>query len=170
MNFVLCGMMGAGKTTVAKELARVTGLRLVDTDELITAEYGKISEIFAVHGEAFFRSLERRVAALLSEADGLIISTGGGFILNEENAALMRKNGAIVYLRATRETLLSRLKKDGERPLLEGEESLEEKIDRLLKARSTAYEAASTLAVDVDGKTPEKIAIEIKKATENRSV
>ena len=164
MNFVLCGMMGAGKTTVARELALLSGRRLVDTDQLISLEYGKISEIFAKHGEGYFRALEKKVAAFLSEADGLVIATGGGFLLAKENVDRLSKNGKIVYLRAKKQTLLKRLKKDGERPLLEGEQTLEEKIDGLLKARSAVYEEVSTIIVDVDDKTPREIAMEIEKS------
>lgn len=161
MNFVLCGMMGSGKTTVGKSLAKQTGFRLVDTDALIALEYGKISELFEKHGEPFFRDLEKKVAALLSEADALVIASGGGFILNNGVKELMQKKGKIVYLRAKKETLLKRLKKDGERPLLEGEEPLESKVERLLSMRAEKYAQAADITVDVDGKTPDEIALEI---------
>lgn len=170
MNFVLCGMMGSGKTTVGKSLARETGFRLVDTDALIALEYGKISDLFVRYGEPFFRDLEKKVALFLREADSLVIASGGGFILNDGVVELMKKDGVIVYLRAKKETLLKRLKKDGERPLLEGEEPLEKKLDRLLSMRAEKYAFAADITVDVDGKTPDEIALEIIEKTKKDRV
>ena len=84
MNLILCGMMGAGKTTVGVEVARLTGWRCLDTDALIEERYGKISEIFKARGEAYFRGLEAETVKELSKQDGLVISVGGGLVLKEE--------------------------------------------------------------------------------------
>ena len=169
MNYVLCGMMGAGKTTIAKSLSARTGRSWLDTDDVIAKKHGKISDIFASHGEGYFRDLETELSKSFDKQDGLIISTGGGFVLREENVRALKKNGIIIYLRARKETLVSRLKKDGERPLLEGETSIEEKVEGLLNARSSVYEKAADLVVDVDDKTPEKIAEEIIISVKNRA-
>jgi len=115
-NIVLIGMPGCGKSTVARALAKMTGRELVDTDELIVKNEGcSIPEIFACHGEDYFRDCESRVAAEVGKMSGKIISTGGGIITREVNLDSLRQNGKIFFIRRELE-LLSR---DG-RPLSQG--------------------------------------------------
>ena len=83
MNVVLCGMMGAGKTTVGIQIAELTGRRWYDTDGVIVDKYGKISDIFEYYGEAHFRKLETEIVKQFSTQDNLVISTGGGLVLKE---------------------------------------------------------------------------------------
>lgn len=162
MNLILCGMMGAGKTTVAKALAKLTGRKVYDTDEQIVQKHGNISEIFARFGEGYFRDLETQTVKELSTAEKAIISVGGGLVLRQENVEILKKTGKIVYLRASLDTLTKRLQGDTARPLLQGEEeSLQDKLTRLLNARGAVYEKAADLTLDVDGKTPEEIAQEL---------
>ena len=162
MNLILCGMMGAGKTTIGIKIAELTGRRWYDTDGLITDKHGKISDIFEYYGEAHFRKIETEIVKDLAQKDGLVISTGGGLVLKKENNALLQENGKIVFLRASVETLAKRLKVDGERPLLQtSTENLRDRLERLLKERAPVYEHVADFAVDVDGKTPETIAEEI---------
>ena len=162
MNLILCGMMGAGKSTVGCKLAELTRMRPCDTDGVIVERYGKISDIFERQGEAHFRKIETEVVKELAGQDGLVISTGGGLVLKRENTDLLKTNGKIVFLRATLETLAQRLQADGTRPLLQtGKESLQDRLKRLLQERMPGYESASDFVVDVDGKTPEGIAKEI---------
>ena len=162
MNLILCGMMGAGKTTIGIKIAELTGRRWYDTDGLITDKHGKISDIFEYYGEAHFRKIETEIVKDLAQKDGLVISTGGGLVLKTENNALLQENGKIVFLRASVETLAKRLKVDGERPLLQtSTENLRDRLERLLKERAPVYEHVADFAVDVDGKTPETIAEEI---------
>lgn len=95
MNLILCGMMGAGKTTVGVKIAEATGRRWYDTDQMIVDRYGDISDIFEYYGEEYFRKLESGIVKELSEKDNLIISTGGGLVLKRENNELLaekRKN------------------------------------------------------------------------------
>ncbi len=99
-NIVLIGMMGCGKTTCAGILSRRLNRPAVDTDEQIVARAGRsVSEIFATDGESCFRDAETRIAEELSEKSGLIIATGGGLPLREENVRLLRKNGVIFWLK-----------------------------------------------------------------------
>ena len=98
MNLILCGMMGAGKTTVGIKIAETVGLRWYDTDDVIVENHGKISDIFKRYGEEYFRKLETETVAKLSKKDGLVISVGGGLVLKEENVELLKRNGKIVYL------------------------------------------------------------------------
>ena len=162
MNIVLCGMMGVGKTTVGKWLARSLGLRWVDTDECIVEKHGEISTIFERFGEEYFRALETEIVKELVQEDGLVLSVGGGLVLKEENVSLLKCNGKIVYLRASVETLTERLTADTTRPLLKTDgESLSERIEKILTARAPIYEGVADFTVDVDGKTSEETVDEI---------
>ncbi|MBQ8283988.1 MAG: shikimate kinase [Clostridia bacterium] len=162
MNVILCGMMGAGKTTIGIKIAELTGRRWYDTDGLIVDKHGKISDIFEYYGEAHFRRLETEIVKDLAEMDNLVISTGGGLVLKTENNVVLQKNGKIIFLRASIETLAKRLKVDGERPLLQtSTENIRDRLARLMKERMPIYEHVADYIVDVDGKTPEQIAKEI---------
>ncbi len=168
MNLILCGMMGAGKTTIGIKIAELSGRRWYDTDELIVDKHGKISDIFEYYGEAHFRKLETEIVKEIAQMDGLVISTGGGLVLMKENNSLLQKNGKIVFLRATLETLAKRLKVDGNRPLLQtSTESIRDRLSKLLTERMPVYEHVADYIVDVDGKTPEQIAKEIIEITAN---
>lgn len=160
MRIVLCGMMGCGKSTVGGALAKALGWRCVDTDQMIREQYGEIAEIFKSKGEGYFRVLETETVRALIGQDQLVVAVGGGLVLNKENVDLLKTGGAIVYLRAEKETLLGRLQGDTSRPLLAGED-LSSRLDALLAARSGAYESVCDFAVAVDGKTPNEIADEI---------
>lgn len=120
MNIVLCGMMGVGKTSVGIEIARISGRRWLDTDDVITEKYGKISDIFEFYGEEYFRNIETKTIKDVSRADNMVISTGGGAVLREENVNLLKSGGCvIVYLKAEANTLLKRISARREsRPLL----------------------------------------------------
>ena len=161
MKLVLCGMMGSGKTTVGKLLAKALAWEWVDTDERIVNRYGNISDIFAQKGEAYFREIETEIVKTLTQKDCLVISTGGGIVLREENISLLRENAKIIYLRAQTQTIVARLQGDKTRPLLQSEEPLDCKIERLLQERGRLYEGASDSIVDVEDKTPEEIVKEI---------
>lgn len=161
MNIVLCGMMGCGKSTVGKSLAKQIGFSYMDTDELIVDKYGKISDIFAEYGEEYFRSLETQTVRALSRQDGLVISTGGGLVLRTENVEALREGGKIVLLRARVDTLVTRLQSDTERPLLHGATSLQERLENILRDRAPIYESVADFVVDVDGRTPEEISEKI---------
>ena len=162
MNVILLGMMGAGKSSVGRELAERLHLRWVDTDEMIERAHGRIADLFARFGEAHFRLLEKEVAEKLSHEDGLVISTGGGFVLHEENVTQLKKNGKAVYLRAKAETLFKRIEFDGSRPLLKSKEEGLVQLERKLKERAPIYERLADKIIDTDGltlqKTAEKVA------------
>ena len=161
MNLILCGMMGSGKTTVGKKLAECIEARWLDTDGIIEERYGKISELFKRYGEEYFRAKETEIVKEFAKMDGLVISTGGGLLLKEENAKLLKANGAIIFLRATLNTLLERLQGDRERPLLQNSTDLRLRLSRLLEERTPVYERVADYTVDVDKKAPDEIAKEI---------
>lgn len=166
MNIVLCGMMGVGKTSVGVKISELTHRRWFDTDDMISARYGKIADLFEYYGEAYFRSLETEAVRELSTEDHLVISTGGGLVLKEENARLLKENGKIVFLRATLSTLLSRVSGD-ERPLLRGG-NLQERLVKLIDVRTPVYTAVADLIVDTDGKTVEEVAREVIALSEGK--
>lgn len=161
MNIILAGMPASGKTTVSRVLSEKLRLKLVDTDEEIVKKFGAINDIFASFGEEVFRNMETEVVKTVSAQSGLVISSGGGCLLREENVKLFKSGGKIIYLRTQLSTLLSRVEGDTTRPLLSGDKR--EKMKELLLKRSPIYEAAADITVDTDGLTPEQIADNIIK-------
>jgi len=135
-NIVLTGFMASGKSTVGKCLSEIMNMSFIDTDEYIERqERMTVNEIFSCRGEAYFRGLEEKCAAALSETDGTVIATGGGFVLNKSNIELLRKNGIIVNLETNAEVIKARLDgARGTRPLLQNSE-LEDILARLEKRK-----------------------------------
>ncbi len=161
MNIVLCGMMGVGKSTVGIRVAGLTRRKWVDTDILIENRYGKIPDIFEYYGEAHFRALETELVSELAKEDGLVISTGGGLVLKPENNELLKRNGKLFFLRASFETLLTRVRADETRPLLKDTGKTAERLGQLLAERTPVYELVADFIVDTDGKTAEETAREV---------
>lgn len=165
MNLILCGMMGVGKSSVGERIASLTGRRWADTDKIITDRYGRISNIFETFGEAHFRALESEAVRDLAKEDGMVISTGGGLILFPENRTLLKRNGKIIFLRASLEVLLERVDR-ADRPLLEDADDLAGRLKELLTARTPVYEQAADYIIETDGKTIGDVAEEVISITE----
>lgn len=159
MNIVLCGMMGAGKTSVGKELQALSGWQCVDTDKMIEEKHGKISDIFEKYGEKYFRDLETETAKELAGKRDLIVATGGGFVMREQNVTELKKSGMIFYLRASISTLLNRVAGDTSRPLLK--DGAEKKLTELMAIRGPVYERIADRIIETDGRTLRDIAREI---------
>lgn len=164
-NIILIGFMGSGKSTVGIKLSYRLRHAMEDTDKLIEKEEGRtISEIFATDGEAYFRNLETEcLKKLIQTANQKIISVGGGLPIREENHALLKKLGTVVYLRAKAETIYERVKHDTSRPLLQGDDP-KGKIQTLMAQRADIYEKASDVIIDVDDKDFDTIIDEIVRA------
>ncbi len=159
-NIVLTGFMGAGKTAVGRELSRLLNMELIDVDtEIEKSQRMTINEIFKQYGEPKFRKIETEMIRKLSEQKDVIISTGGGAVLKQENMDALRKQGVIIYLMATPETILKRTAHNSKRPLLLVENPFE-RIRELLHFRKPFYEKAD-LMIDTETKTPLEIAEEI---------
>ena len=161
----LVGLSGSGKSTVARELAKLLNWRVFDSDQEVRDLAGSdIPEIFESHGEKHFRALERNVAARAAGIANIVIATGGGQMVNNGLAELMLSSGPVVYLRARPQTcaarLHSQLATEG-RPLLGGQGGLAAKIDGLLRSRRKTYETAHH-CLDVDQSDPSQLAIQIK--------
>lgn len=154
---VLTGYMGAGKSSVAAALGRMTGLTVMDTDACIESRFGMtISNMFKEYGEAYFRDKETELLKELKE-EGFegILSTGGGMPIRPENRELLKTIGKVFYLKASPKAIAKRLSGDTTRPLLAGAKDMDEKERRIadmLSARSGAYEDAADWIVDTDTK------------------
>lgn len=169
-NIILTGMPGSGKTTIAGLYKTTYGKQIWDTDAYIESEHGNITDIFAKHGEQYFRDLETEAIRKLCNKENCLISTGGGSVLREENVRLFKSSGQIVYLRTQLDTLLKRLEGDTTRPLLQGD--MRERITKLYSDRNPVYERSADIIVDTDGLTPgevlEKIFIEVNNLTRRK--
>ena len=147
-SIYLVGMMGAGKSTVGRLLARRLKLRFVDSDQELESRCGvKIPLIFEIEGEAGFRSREEQVLAELTALDGVVLGTGGGAVLSEENRRRLAANGTVVYLRARPEDLYERVRHDRNRPLLATGDPLS-RLRELYAERDPLYRALADLTVD----------------------
>ena len=119
-NLILVGMMGSGKTTMGRALAKYLGKVFVDSDEEITKRTGvTIPHIFDVEGEPGFRLRESAAVRSLVERDNMVLATGGGAVLEEQNRSLLQQNGIVIYLQASVHDLWQRTRNDRNRPLLQ---------------------------------------------------
>jgi len=148
-NIALVGFMGVGKSTVGQVLASLLGFEFIDTDRVIETRTGRrIADIFAEEGESAFRALEARMVAELETRSGLVISTGGGLIVNPENLASLRGHALIVCLWASPAVIFDRVRHQSHRPLLQTPDP-QARIAELLEVRRPAYQEADIL-VGVD--------------------
>ncbi len=149
----LIGFMGAGKSTVAKELKDRLGFPIVEMDARIEEQEGmSISQIFAEKGEPYFRKLETELLESFTADAPAIVSCGGGAAMREENVAAMHRGGVTVLLKASPEAILERVKDNDDRPLLRGKKNTSD-IQSLMDQRYPKYEAAANFAVDTSGLT-----------------
>lgn len=153
-------MMGAGKSTTARRVARALRRDLVDTDEEVRRSAGDtIPGIFATRGEAWFRTEESRaLQAALADGPSRVVSAGGGAVLDPENRRALRAAGTVVWLRARPDTLARRLPEGGTRPLLASAgEDPAAVLARIDAERRVLYEEVATAVVDVDGLRPDDV-------------
>jgi shikimate kinase len=157
-SIILTGPMGSGKTSVGQLLAARLGYVCKDLDALIVATAGKsINQLFAEEGEDAFRERESAALSSLVGQQRLIISTGGGVVIRESNRRLLHAAGLVVNLTATTEELARRLARADDRPLLQGDETLETRIGRIMKEREQFY-ADADIRIDTTAKTLEDVA------------
>lgn len=152
-NIVLVGFMGAGKTAVSDYLSTMFAMDIVEMDQvIIEREEMSIPDIFATYGEEYFRNLETQLLIEMQDRKNTIISCGGGVAMRECNVAEMKKNGKVVLLTATPETIYERVKDSNDRPVLNGRKNIAG-ITELMEQRREKYEAAADIVVNTDGKT-----------------
>ncbi|MCW4454968.1 shikimate kinase [Flavobacterium sp. MXW15] len=153
-NLILVGPMGAGKSCIGRRLAERFSLEFVDADQAIVEAAGaSITSIFEHAGEAGFREREREVLAALLERRGILLSTGGGAVLDAGNRRLIRERGFVVYLRVSVRAQLQRLQRDRTRPLLQREDR-EQLLQSMARQRDPLYREVADLTMDTDAYTP----------------
>lgn len=147
-NLFLIGLMGAGKTTIGRSLARKLGKRFIDSDHEIEARTGaSIPWIFEIEGEASFRRREAEVIRDLSAQQGIVLATGGGAVLDPETRALLKARGTVIYLRANVSSILIRTAHDKNRPLLQTADP-RKRLEELSAQREPLYRGIADLVID----------------------
>ena len=147
-NVFLVGLMGAGKTTIGRILARKLGLRFIDSDHEIEARTGaSIPWIFEIEGEQSFRRREADVIRELTAQQGIVLATGGGAILNADSRAFLQSRGTVVYLRASVNSILARTAHDKNRPLLQTADP-RKKLEELMAQRDPLYLQTADIVID----------------------
>ncbi len=155
--------MGTGKTSVGKILAKRLGRPVVDVDQWVEQkEQRKISDIFEKEGEPHFRALEREAIRQVAQKEGVVITTGGGAVIDPINVEALKATGVLVALSSRPETIFKRVKNSRHRPLLKGSDVFSE-IQRLLEIRKPFYEKAD-FHFETDGKSSTQVAGMIMKA------
>lgn len=161
-NIFLVGLMGAGKTSVGKVLARLLAKDFVDSDHEIERVTGvRIPLIFEIEGEAGFRAREHKMLAELVARDNILLATGGGAVLSKDNRDLLRGHGTVIYLRAPAKSLLRRTLRDRSRPLLQVADPAA-RLNELYAARDPLYREVAHLIVDTGNQSVRALAGQIE--------
>ena len=162
-NVFLVGPMGVGKTTIGRALADRMNLEFFDSDqEIETATGADIPWIFDVEGERGFRHREVKMINLLTGRKNIVLATGGGAVLDEENRIRLKKRGLVVYLSASIKQQIERTARDRNRPLLQNG-NLEQTIKDLMVVREPLYLEVADVVVDANRRNPKSVSNEIIK-------
>ncbi len=141
-------MMGAGKTSIGRQLAKRMQRRFVDVDHEVETVTGvRIPVIFEIEGEAGFRDREAQAIAELTKQEGLVLATGGGAVMREENRDYLKRTGVVIYLRVPPQILYERTRHDRNRPLLQVENPLK-RIEELYAQRDPLYREVADIIID----------------------
>lgn len=168
-NIALTGFMGSGKTSVGKELKKLLpDLELIDLDSYIEAVTGlSIPQIFESQGEEAFRNMEKMALQDIFDTNEMlgtnsILALGGGTVMTDACRRMVRRNCKCFYLRASLDTLVANLKEDtAHRPLLDSGKNLRSTVKDMMEVRGPVYEKAAHQIIDIDGKTPTEVAVDI---------
>lgn len=160
-NIFLVGPMGAGKSTIGNQLAKGLNKSFLDCDRELEERTGaSISLIFELEGEEGFRKRERELLVELSEADGIILATGGGVVLEADNRARLRSRGFVIYLNAPIDLLVARTSRDRSRPLLQDTDP-RVKFETLMEERDPLYRQVADLVIKTNQRTTKYVVREI---------
>jgi len=160
-NIILIGPMGSGKSTIGSILAKRLNRDFRDSDQFIEQKTGvDIARIFDIEGETGFRDRESKALGELLSQNNRVVATGGGSVLREENRALLRSKGYIIFLDTSVNQQLQRLRRDKKRPLLQTENP-RERLENLFDTRRPIYLSLADLAVKTDRKLARKLASDI---------
>ena len=147
-NIYLIGPMGVGKTTIGRQLAKALRRPFYDSDKVIEQKTGvDISTIFEFEGEQGFRKREQKVIQELTQIQNIVLSTGGGVVVSQENRELLKQFGFVIYLQCSVERILERTRKDTQRPLLQTENPRQQ-IEQLLEQRESLYLSCADLKIN----------------------
>lgn len=156
-NIILVGPMGAGKTTIGRMVAKQLKRLFYDSDREIERRTGAaIPLIFELEEEAGFRIREKNVIADLTQLENIVLATGGGAILDQDNRNLLNKRGHVIYLKAPIEQLLKRTSRDNTRPLLQTDNP-RQKLEQLMAIRDPLYREVAHTIVETDACTVRKV-------------
>lgn len=159
MNIVLIGYRGTGKSTAAKILGQRLKRQVISTDAEIVKEAGQsIPQIVEQFGWDHFRALETLMCQKLQDQTNVVIDTGGGLVLKDENVKILKTNGTFFWLTAEVSTIVKRISGDTQRPSLSGTKTFVEEIEDILKERTPKYQAASDHNIPTDQATPHQMA------------
>lgn len=154
----MIGLMGAGKTTIGKQLAKALKIPFYDSDKVIEENTGvDIPTIFEFEGEEGFREREQKIIRKLTELKGIVLATGGGAVLRDENRNVLKANGFIVYLQCSIDRILERTRRDTQRPLLKTDNP-RERLYKLLNQRHPLYLSCADFKIDT-GTNKSKIVV-----------
>ena len=163
-NIFFIGLMGAGKTTVGKLIAKHLGKTFYDTDQVIEQRTGvKVATIFELEGESGFRKRETATIEELTQIDNIVLATGGGAILSPENRHLLKQHGYVIYLRANVHELWLRMRNDKHRPLLQNVD-VRARLEQLYQARNPLYTETASLIIDTGNQPVANILNQIEQA------
>lgn len=160
-NIYIIGFMGCGKSTVSSYLSKILAMQVIEMDAYLTSkEDMSVNQIFEKYGEQYWRNLETNLIIGMKDYQNKVISCGGGVPMREVNVQEMKKNGKVILLTASPETILDRVKDDDSRPLLHGKKNAKD-ISELMDIRRPKYEAAADIIVNTDHRPVHEIAEEI---------
>ena len=163
-NIYLIGPMGSGKTTIGQRVAKQLKMEFVDCDRNMEKQTGaSVNLIFDVEGESGFRTRESKMLKALTSRHNVLVATGGGTVLREENRELLKRTGLVVYLQTSVNQQLHRLRLDRTRPLLQ-EGNRRQKLTRLAAARNPVYEELADLVFTSQNRGPEITALHLTEA------
>lgn len=166
-NVFLIGPMGAGKSTIGRQLAQMLNMDFLDSDAVIEERAGAdIDWIFDIEGESGFRKREERVINELTQSQGLVLSTGGGSILSKENRNALSARGIVVYLETSVDKQFERTQRDKKRPLLQTEDPYQV-LQNLAKIRNPLYEEIADIKLQTDEQTAKVVATQIIEMMDN---
>lgn len=169
-NIYLIGFMGTGKSAVSRSLRAAYGFEAIDMDRFIEKrEKMSVSDIFEKRGEEYFRNLETKFLDKMQTKRDTVIACGGGVVLREENVQKMKRNGCIVLLEASPETILERVKRNDNRPLLRGKKNIES-ITEMMEKRRAKYEAAADFRVHTGNNDIMEVCEEIMRKIEGQKI
>ena len=166
-NIFLIGPMGAGKSTIGRQLAQMLGMEFMDSDSVIEERAGAdIDWIFDVEGEAGFRKREERIINELTQGQGIVLSTGGGSILSKDNRNVLSARGIVIYLEITIDKQFERTQRDKKRPLLQNDDP-RKTLEELAKIRNPLYEEIADITLQTDDQAAKLVATNIIEIIDN---